>query len=261
MNHLQIFKNADFGSIRAVEIDGEPWLVGKDVALALGYENQNRDIIRHVDAEDRKTLDAKTQYHFGIELGQRGGWLINESGLYSLVMSSKLPAAKKFKRWVTSEVLPAIRKNGGYITGQETMTDAELMATALLMAKKTIDNKQAEIERKQAQITEMQPKAVFADAVSSSKHTILVGELAKILRQNGVDTGEKRLFETLRKEGYLVRRKGSDYNMPTQRSMDMGLFEVKETAVCHSNGHTTVSKTPKVTGKGQEYFINRFLSK
>lgn len=261
MNNLQIFKNASFGSIRAVEIGGEPWLVGKDVALALGYENQNRDIIRHVDAEDRKTLDAKTQYHFGIELGQRGGWLINESGLYSLVMSSKLPAAKKFKRWVTSEVLPAIRKNGGYITGQETMTDAELMATALLMAKKTIDNKQAEIECKQAQITEMQPKAVFADAVSSSKHTILVGELAKILRQNGVDTGEKRLFETLRKEGYLVRRKGSDYNMPTQRSMDMGLFEIKETAVCHSNGHTTVSKTPKVTGKGQAYFINRFLSK
>lgn len=253
MNNLQIFKNADFGSIRTLEQDGKVLFCGKDVAEALGYQRPADAITAHC----KGVCVLPTPSNGGVQRMK----FITEGDVYRLITHSRLPVAEQFEYWVFDEVLPAIRKNGGYIAGQETMTDAELMATALLMAKKTIDNKQAEIERKQAQITEMQPKAVFADAVSSSKHTILVGELAKILRQNGVDTGEKRLFETLRKEGYLVRRKGSDYNMPTRRSMDMGLFEIKETAVCHSNGHTTVSKTPKVTGKGQEYFINRFLSK
>lgn len=246
MNNLQIFKNADFGSIRAVERDGEPWFVGKDVARALGYSDQAKAIRIHVDEEDKGVDEMATPG------GTQNVTIINESGLYSLVLSSKLPGAKKFKRWVTSEVLPALRKNGGYIAGQENMTDAEIMAKALLVAQRTIESKQAVIE-------EMTPKAVFADAVSASEGSVLVGELAKMLRQNGVDIGEKRLFDWLRNNGYLVRRNGSDRNMPTQRSVDQGLFTIKETSITHSDGHITISKTTKVTGKGQVYFINKFL--
>lgn len=249
MNNLQIFKNADFGSIRAVERGGEPWFVGKDVAQALGYgvgKSLANAVANHVDDEDKGVTEMMTPG------GKQPITIINESGLYSLVLSSKLPGAKKFKRWVTSEVLPALRKNGGYIAGQENMTDAEIMAKALLVAQRTIESKQAAIE-------EMTPKAVFADAVSASKSSILVGELAKMLRQNGVDMGEKRLFDWLRNNGYLVRRNGSDRNMPTQRSVDQGLFTIKETSITHSDGHITISKTAKVTGKGQVYFINKFL--
>ena len=249
MNNLQIFSNSEFGSIRAVEIEGAPWLVGKDVAQALGYGDGKslvNAVTRHVDDEDKGVTEMMTPG------GTQKITIINESGLYSLVLSSKLPAAKKFKRWVTSEVLPAIRKNGGYIAGQETMSDSEIMAKALLVAQKTIEGKQAVIE-------EMTPKAVFADAVSASKTSILVGELAKVLRQNGVDMGEKRLFDWLRNNGYLVRRKGTDRNMPTQRSMEQGLFTIKETSITHSDGHITISKTAKVTGKGQVYFINKLL--
>lgn len=247
MNSLQIFKNADFGSIRAVERGGEPWFVGKDVAQALGYTKARNAISAHVDDEDKVALIQ------GTPGGPQEMTIINESGLYSLVLSSKLPGAKKFKRWVTSEVLPALRKNGGYIAGQENMTDAEIMAKALLVAQRTIESKQAVIE-------EMTPKAVFADAVSASEGSVLVGELAKILRQNGVNIGQNRLFDWLRENGYLVRRNGSDRNMPTQRSVEQGLFTIKETSITHSDGHITVNKTPKVTGKGQVYFINKFLS-
>lgn len=247
MNELQIFQNTEFGSIRAVERNGEPWFVGRDVAQALGYKDAVNALKSHVDPEDKQG---------GWQITTPGGaqemTIINESGLYSLVLSSKLPGAKKFKRWVTSEVLPAIRKNGGYISGQESMSDSEIMAKALLVAQRTIESKQAMIE-------EMTPKAVFADAVSASKTSILVGELAKILRQNGVDMGEKRLFQWLRDNGYLIRRNGTDHNMPTQRSVEMGLFTIKETTVCHSDGHTTISKTPKITGKGQVYFLDRFI--
>lgn len=246
MNELQIFQSAEFGSIRAVERNGEPWFVGKDVARALGYSDQAKAIRIHVDEEDKGVDEMATPG------GKQSVAIINESGLYSLVLSSKLPGAKKFKRWVTSEVLPAIRKNGGYISGQESMSDSEIMAKALLVAQRTIESKQAVIE-------EMTPKAVFADAVSASKTSILVGELAKILRQNGVDMGEKRLFQWLRDNGYLIRRNGTDHNMPTQRSVEMGLFTIKETTVCHSDGHTTISKTPKITGKGQVYFLDRFI--
>lgn len=251
MNEIQVFKNPEFGEVRIVSINNEPWFVGKDVAQVLGYTDINHTILDHVDTEDR--VNSKTQGQNAPELGQRGGWLINESGLYSLILSSKLPTAKAFKRWVTSEVLPAIRRNGGYIAGQENMTDQEIMARALFVAQKTI-------ESKNRQIAEMQPKALFADSVAASSSTILVGELAKILRQNGVDIGEKRLFAWMRDNGYLIRRKGSDYNMPTQKSVEMELLWTKETVISHSNGHTTVSKTPKVTGKGQQYFINKFLS-
>lgn len=247
MNKIKVFENPEFGSIRTVDQNGEPWLAGKDVAAALGYSNPRKAIADHVDEEDKGVTNC---YTLG---GNQNMTIINESGLYSLILSSKLPTAKKFKHWVTSEILPSIRKTGGYISGQESMSDSELMAKALLVA-------QRQIEQRDARIAEMQPKALFADSVCASKSSILVGELAKILKQNGVENmGQNRLFEWLRNNGYLIRRKGTDYNMPTQRAMELKLFEIKETVVNHADGHQTTSKTPKVTGKGQVYFINAFL--
>lgn len=245
MNNLQIFRNTEFGEVRVVDKDGEPWFVGKDVADILGYKNGSRDINRHVDEEDRQN------YQNGTLETNRGVTIINESGLYSLILSSKLPTAKKFKHWVTQEVLPSIRKHGGYINGQEQMTDEELLSRALLMA-------QSKIEEKNKQIQRMKPKELFADAVSASKSSILVGDLAKLLKQNGYDIGQRRLFEWLRQNGYLIKT-GSSRNLPTQKSMELSLFEIKETTVTHADGHITVSKTPKVTGKGQVYFVNKFL--
>lgn len=247
MNKLKVFENPEFGSIRTVEQDGEPWLAGKDVAAALGYSNPRDAISKHVDDEDKGVAKCDT---LG---GNQNMTIINESGLYSLILSSRLPTAKKFKHWVTSEVLPSIRKTGGYISGQENMSDSELMAKALLVA-------QRQINQRDARIAEMQPKALFADSVAASKTSILIGELAKILKQNGVENmGQNRLFEWLRSNGYLIRRKGTDYNMPTQRAMELKLFEIKETVVSHADGHQTINKTPKITGKGQQYFINAFL--
>lgn len=251
MSDIKIFDNPEFGKIRTIDRDGEPWMVGVDVAKALGYATPRNAIASHVDEEDKTSaLIRGTGSNY-----KSMAILINESGLYSLVLYSKLPTAKKFKRWVTSEVLPSIRKTGGYIAGQESMSDSELMAKALLVAKRQIDAKTAQIE-------EMTPKAVFADAVAASKTSILIGELAKILRQNGVeDMGQQRLFEWMRNNGFLIRRKSTDRNMPTQRAIEQGLMEVKETTICHSDGHTSISKTPKVTGKGQVYFVNRLAGK
>ncbi len=247
MNNLEIFKSAEFGEIRTVNIDGEPWFVGKDVAAALGYNNPQKAIRDHVDDEDVTVNKTFT-------VNGTMATLINESGLYSLVISSKLPNAKRFKRWVTSEVLPSIRKNGGYIAGQETMTDDELMARALQVA-------QNKIQERDKQIETMKPKAIFADAVAASHTSILVGELAKILKQNGVNIGQNRLYEWLRENGYLIRgNKRTDRNAPTQRSMDMGLFEVKISTVVNSDGSVRETRTTKVTGKGQQYFINKFLT-
>lgn len=251
MSDIKIFDNPEFGEIRTIDRDGEPWMVGVDVAKALGYATPRNAIASHVDEEDKTSaLIRGTGSNY-----KSMAILINESGLYSLVLFSKLPTANKFKRWVTSEVLPSIRKTGGYIAGQESMSDSELMAKALLVAKRQIDAKTAQIE-------EMLPKAVFADAVAASKTSILIGELAKILRQNGVeDMGQQRLFEWMRNNGFLIRRKATDRNMPTQRAIEQGLMEVKETTICHSDGHTSISKTPKVTGKGQVYFVNRLAGK
>lgn len=250
MNQLKVFENPEFGKIRTVTVNDEPWFVGKDVAIALGYRNTKDALSKHVDAEDKLQND-------GVAICDPMGReqhpvVINESGLYSLILFSKLPSAKEFKRWVTHEVLPAIRKNGGYIAGQEHMNDQEILAKALLVAQRTIESKNQVIEQ-------MEPKALFADAVSAGGNTILIGELAKMIRQNGVDMGEKRLFAWMRDNGYLIRRNGTDYNMPTQKSIELGLMRVKETVITHSDGHTTVSKTTKITGKGQQYFINKFL--
>lgn len=254
MNELKIFENPAFGKVRVVEQGGEPWFVGKDVAEILGYSDLNKAVAMHVDDDDKK-LNDKTSPSFG----QRGTTLINESGLYSLILSSKLPDAKKFKHWVTSEVLPAIRKTGGYIAGSEKMSDAELMAKAVLVAQATIKERDARIKELESDTQRMKPKEIFADAVSASDQTILIGDLAKLIKQNGHDIGQKRMFEWLRNNGYLIKRQGADYNSPTQRAMELGLFRIKETAVTHSDGHVTVSKTVKVTGKGQAYFVNKLL--
>lgn len=242
MNDLQLFNNPEFGAVRAVEVDGEPWFVGKDVAQALGYSNPRKALADHVDAEDKGVTKCDTPG------GEQDITTINESGLYSLVLSSKLPGAKKFKRWVTSEVLPTIRKTGGYQLPKDFPSALRALADATekLLAVET----ENEANR---------PKVLFADAVSTSKTSILVGELAKLLKQNGVDIGQNRLFGWLRENGFLIRRNGTDFNMPTQKSMDLGLFEIKETVVSHADGHTSVNKTPKVTGKGQQYFVQRFL--
>ena len=242
MNDLQLFNNPEFGAVRAVEVDGEPWFVGKDVAQALGYSNPRKALADHVDAEDKGVTKCDTPG------GEQDITTINESGLYSLVLSSKLPGAKKFKRWVTAEVLPTIRKTGGYQLPKD--YPSALRALADTAEKLLAAETENEANR---------PKVLFADAVSTAKTSILVGELAKLLKQNGVDIGQNRLFGWLRENGFLIRRNGTDFNMPTQKSMDLGLFEIKETVVSHADGHTSVNKTPKVTGKGQQYFVQRFL--
>lgn len=246
-NVINYFENEQFGKIRVINQNNEPWFVAKDITTVLGYKNSSKAIKDHVDTEDK--LNNETL----LSLGQRGGWIVNESGLYSLILSSKIPTAKAFKRWVTHEVLPSIHRTGGYIATKKDDTPEEIMARAVLIAQDTIN-------RQKQQIADMQPKALFADAVAASHTSILVGELAKLLKQNGVEIGQNRLFKWLRENGYLMKT-GSSYNMPTQRSMEQELFEVKETSITHSDGHITVQKTPKVTGKGQQYFINRFLTK
>ncbi|MEY1631290.1 phage antirepressor KilAC domain-containing protein [Streptococcus pyogenes] len=236
--------------VRTVTIDDEPYFVGKDVAEILGYAKARNAIASHVDDEDKK--DAPIQGTLG---GTQTMTIINESGLYSLILSSKLPQAKEFKRWVTSEVLPTIRKHGMYATDE--LLDNPDFAIATLQKLKEEREAKKLLE---AQIEADRPKVLFADAVSASHTFILVGELAKLLKQNGVNIGATRLFTWLRKHGYLIKRNGRDWNMPTQKSVELGLIRVKETSITHSDGHITVSKTPLVTGKGQQYFINKFLN-
>lgn len=252
MNNVQIFKSAELGEIRTVVINREPWFVGKDVSGILGYSDTNKAIAMHVDDEDKK-LNDKTSSSFG----QRGATLINESGLYSLVLSSKLPTAKKFKHWVTSEVLPTIRKQGAYMTDDalyKAITEPDFL---IRLASELKQEKEAR-QQAEKQIEADYPKVLFAGAVSASHTCILIGDLAKLLKQNGYETGQKRLFQQLRDEGYLIKS-GSSKNMPTQKAMGMGLFEVKETAINNPDGTLRVTKTTKVTGKGQVYFINLYL--
>lgn len=242
MNELKVFNSEEFGDVRTVTINGEPWFVGKDVADILGYQNGSRDINRHVHEEDRQN------YQNGTFDSPRGMTIINESGLYALIFGSKLESAVRFKHWVTSEVLPAIRKTGSYQAPQ----GKELLALAVLEAQKTIDEQSKAIER-------MKPKVIFANAVETSHTSILIGDLAKLLKQNGVETGQKRLFDWMREKGYLIKRKGSDWNMPTQKAMNMKLFEVKESTVNNPDGSVRINRTTKVTGRGQTYFVNKFL--
>ena len=264
MNDLQVFKNAEFGEIRTVTINDEPWFVGKDVCNVFGDTNYRRSLL-NVDDSDKGVSQINTPG------GKQKMIIINESGLYSLlfqmqpqkakgvsqnenIINERIEKLRRFKHWVTSEVLPSIRKHGGYIMNQENMTPEQIMAEGILIAQRIIESKNKEIER-------MKPKEVFADAVKTSHTSILVGDLAKILKQNGIETGPKRLFEWLRNNGYLIKRNGTDRNMPTQKAMEMGLFEVKESAVNNPDGSVRITKTTKVTGKGQLYFINKFFDK
>lgn len=252
MNNLEIFKNEEFGEIRTVTINNEPYFVGNDVATILGYAEPRSTVSKKVDAEDKGV--AKLETPSGIQEMT----VINESGLYSLILGSKLESAKRFKHWVTSEVLPSIRKNGGYIAGQETLSDDELMAKALLVAQNKIAERDGIIQRQREQIEADKPKTIFADAVSASKTSILVGDLAKLICQNGYQIGQKRLFQWLRDNGYLIKS-GNSKNMPMQRYVENGLFEIKESNVQNPDGSIRTTKTTKVTGKGQIYFINKFI--
>lgn len=247
MNNLQIFKNTEFGEIRTMTIDNEPWFVGKDVAEVLGYTNPQKAVRDHIDDEDKTVNDL-------FSVNGTKGILINESGLYSLILSSKLPKAKEFKRWVTSEVLPAIRKHGVYAV-DEVLNNPDMLIAALTELK-TERAKRAELE---AENTEMKPHAILGKAITTANTSILIGDFAKILRQNGVNIGAKRLFQWLREHGYLIRRKGSDWNMSTQKSMELKLFEIKESVHIDGNGCNIIARTPKITGRGQSYFVNKFL--
>lgn len=223
------------------------------MAEILGYSDTNKAVAMHVDEEDK--LNDKT----ASSLGQRGGWLINEPGLYSLIISSKLPQAKKFKRWVTADVLPSIRKHGAYMTPQK-IEEVLLNPDTIIKLATDLKAEREERMKLQRETEELKPKALFADAVSASKTSILIGDLAKLIKQNGHDIGQRRLFQWMRDKGYLIKQQGASWNMPTQKSMEMGLFEIKETTITHSDGHISISKTVKVSGKGQVYFVNKFIA-
>lgn len=251
MNELSIFNYGE-KEVRTVQVNGEPWFVAKDVASILGYSNPQKAVRDHckraqpVGVNDSFTLDHQTA-------------IIPEPDIYRLVLRSKLPEAERFEEWVVGEVIPTIRKtNGAYLTlqkAEEILHDPNLI---IGLAQQVIDIK-AKNESLQKQIAADRPKTIFADAVSASNTTILVGELAKLLHQNEIEIGQNRLFEWLRNNGYLIKRKGADWNMPTQRSMELGLFEVKERTVNEPSGSIRITKTVKVTGKGQMYFVNKFI--
>ena len=246
MSNLAVFDNREFGQIRAlVDSQGAPAFVAKDVCLALGI-SKYRDAVSTIDDDERGSVLVDTPG------GKQQMTTVTEPGFYKLVMRSRKPEAKAFQRWVTHEVLPALRRDGGYMVARDE-TPEQTMARAVLLAQQTID-------RQKSRIAELEPKALFADAVAASDGTCLVGELAKMMRQNGLTVGQNRLFAMLREDGYLGNV-GNNRNVPTQRAMDLGLFRIKETAVTHSDGHVTINRTPKVTGKGQIYFIRRYCPK
>lgn len=254
MEYIQIFNSKEFGDVRALELNGAPWFVGKDVAEALGYgagKSLANAVSKHVDEEDKGVTEMMTPG------GVQKVIIINESGLYSLVLSSKLPSAKKFKHWVTSEVLPAIRRHGAYMTEEaleKAITEPDFL---IKLATNLKEEKEKRLEAER-QIEADRPKVTFANAVNVSKDGMLLGMLAKLLHQNGVDIGQKRLFQWMRDKGYLMKN-GTDKNMPTQKARELGLFKVKERAIDNPDGSVRLTRTTLVTGKGQEYFINKFL--
>lgn len=247
MTDIQIFKNEQFGEVRTIAKDGEPWFVANDICKVLGHTN-SRVAVAALD-EDEKGVSKV--YTLG---GEQQMTVVNEAGMYQLVIRSNLPAAKAFKRWITHEVIPTIRRHGAYATEttiESIIADPE-SGIKLLQALKAEQERRKEAEA----IAEAQkPKALFADAVAASDNSILVGELAKILRQNGVETGQNRLFRWMRDNGYIMRYT----NVPTQYSMERGLMEVKERAINNPDGSVRITQTIKVTGKGQAYFVNKFI--
>ncbi|CCX40771.1 phage antirepressor protein [Firmicutes bacterium CAG:102] len=250
MNNLQVF-NYNGNEVRTIQKDGEPWWVLKDVCEVLGLSSPHKVF-------DRLDEDEKGRNQIPTPGGEQEMTVINESGLYNVILRSDKPEAKPFRKWVTSEVLPSIRKHGAYMTPQK-IEEALLNPDTII---KLATNLKAEREKRmelERQAEKDKPLVTFANSVSVAKASILVGELAKLLKQNGIEMGQNRLFTWMRENGYLISRKGTDYNMPTQRSMEMELFEIKLTTISHGDGHTSLNKTPKVTGKGQIYFINLFL--
>ena len=249
-NEIQRFEFEGAALRTLTDENGEPWFVAKDVCDILGHSNVSMALDR-LDGEERSKFN----------LGRQGETnIVNEAGLYSLVLGSRKPEAHEFKRWVTHEVLPQIRKTGGYIPTTDTDDDMTILAKAVMIGQRTMEAQKRRIAEQSEHIKALEPKARFADAVAASDGTCLIGELAKMLRQNGLDIGQNRLFEILRQDGYLGKN-GSNRNVPTQRAMDLGLFRIKETAITHSDGHVTINRTPKVSGKGQTYFINRYCTK
>ena len=249
MNDVKIFESSEFGQARTTVIDGEPWFVAADVCRALDLGNPTRALDR-LDNDERTLISIK-----GASNGKPVNG-VNEPGLYSLVLGSRKPEAKAFKRWITHEVIPAIRKTGGYHIPQ---SPAEQMAQGILAAQKLLAERDATIAKQNEQIAVLTPKGIFADAVTASKTSILVGGLAKLIKQQGIDIGQKRLFAWMRENGFLIKS-GTEKNMPTQRAMDMKLFEVKEGSFVDGNGVNRITRTTKVTGKGQVYFVNKFLN-
>ena len=250
MSEIKIFTNPAFGEVRTAEENGKVLFCGSDVAKALGYAKPQNAVSRHCKGALKRGIHTNG----GVQVVS----FIPESDVYRLVFSSKLPNAEAFTDWVAEEVLPTIRKTGGYVGNEQTFVDTYL-PFADERTKALFSQTLAALRQASAKIEADKPKVLFADSVSASHTSILVGELAKLIKQNGVDIGQNRLFEWLRENGFLIKRKGTDFNMPTQRSMELGLFEIKETVITHSDGHITVNKTPKISGKGQLYFVERFL--
>lgn len=253
MSEVQIFQNHQFGSVRTIECNGEPWFVAADVCRALGLD-QVSNTIKRLDDDEKALISIK-----GISRGNDSVSIVNEPGIYSLVLGSRKPEAKAFKRWITHEIIPTIRKHGMYATpemAERMLNDPDVMIR-VLQELKTEREQRKTLEQK---VEQDKPKVLFSDAVSTAHNSILIGDLAKLIRQNGVEVGQKRLFEMLRQDGYLISR-GASRNMPSQRSMEMGLMEIKESTVASPDGHIRVTKTTKITGKGQVYFINRYLKK
>ena len=250
MNELQIFNSEEFGEIRTITKDDKTYFAGSDVAKALGYAIPHKAVQTH--------CKGVLKWNIPTSSGNQDVLFITEGDIYRLIMKSKLPSAEKFEKWVMEEVLPSIRKNGGYIAGQETLSDEELLSKALMVAQRKIDEKNNIIAMQDSRIQAMIPKEIFADAVSASHTSILIGDLAKLICQNGVQIGQKRLFEWLRENNFLIKS-GTSKNMPKQRYVEQGLFEVKESNIQNPDGSVRITKTTKVTGKGQVYFVNKFL--
>lgn len=250
-NEIQRFEFKGAALRTLTDENGEPWFVAKDVCDVLELSNVGQALARLDDDEKSSiTLNDGTP-------GNPNKAIVSESGLYALVLASRKPEAHEFKRWVTHEVLPQIRKTGGYIPTTDVDDDMTILAKAVMIGQRTMEEQKRRIAEQSEHIKALEPKARFADAVAASDGTCLIGELAKMLRQNGLNIGQNRLFEILRQDGYLGKT-GSNRNVPTQKAMDLGLFRIKETAITHSDGHVTINRTAKVTGKGQTYFINRY---
>lgn len=253
-NRMTVFSSAEFGAVRTMETaDGKVMFCGADIAKALGYSNTSKAIKDHCRYVTKCYIPHPQSADKQIEMT-----FIPEGDIYRLITHSKLPNAERFEMWVFDEVLPTIRKHGAYMT-DNTLEKALTSPDFLIQLATSLKEEQARRKVLENKVETDKPKVVFADAVSASHTSILVGDLAKLLKQNGINIGANRLFAWLRLNGYLISRKGTDWNMPTQKSMELGLFEVKETAVTHADGHSTVNRTPKVTGKGQQYFVNKFL--